>query len=98
MPQDTPSVDSINIEDAARAGPAFMAGASLSVSPREQGAVAGVAGACGPLGVFIGPLIGGALYQWNPVFPYAFAAGMYAILLVCMQWIGRRVAVHPAED
>jgi MFS family permease len=80
------------------AGPAFMAGASLSVSPREQGAVAGVAGACGPLGFFIGPLIGGALYQWNPVLPYAFAAGMYAILLVCMQWIGRRVAVHPAND
>ncbi|MCH2098330.1 MAG: MFS transporter, partial [Pseudomonadales bacterium] len=45
------------------AGPAFMAGASLAVSADEQGAVAGVAGSCAPLGFAIGPMIGGALYQ-----------------------------------
>ena len=76
------------------AGPAFMAGASLSVSAEEQGSVAGVAGACGPLGFFIGPLVGGALYQIDPALPYVFAAGMYAILFGCMHWIGHRVAVH----
>ena len=42
------------------AGPGFMAGAYLAVSPEEQGSVAGVAGSCGPLGFTIGPLIGGA--------------------------------------
>lgn len=76
------------------AGPGFMAGASLAVSPKEQGAVAGVAGSCGPLGFTIGPLIGGALYQLNPTLPYAFAAVVYVILLLLMQWIGKRVTTH----
>ena len=78
------------------AGPGFMAGASLAVSPEEQGAVAGVAGSCGPLGFTIGPLIGGALYQFDPVAPYWFAAGVYVLLLAFMQRIGRRVTVHEA--
>ena len=76
------------------AGPGFMAGASLAVSPEEQGAVAGVAGSCGPLGFTIGPLIGGFMYQASPSLPYAFAAGMYLVLLISMHWIGRRVKVH----
>ena len=63
------------------AGPAFMAGASLAVSPQEQGAVAGVAGSCGPLGFTIGPLVGGMLYQIDAALPYAVAAGMYVLLL-----------------
>lgn len=76
------------------AGPGFMAGASLAVSPEEQGSVAGVAGSCGPLGFTIGPLIGGALYQIDPALPYAFAAGVYVLLFASMHWIGRRVAEH----
>ncbi len=76
------------------AGPGFMAGASLAVSPEEQGAVAGVAGSCGPLGFTLGPLIGGAMYQIDPIMPYIFAAGVYVILMIFMQWIGRRVTVH----
>jgi MFS family permease len=76
------------------AGPGFMAGASLAVSPEEQGAVAGVAGSCGPLGFTIGPLLGGAMYQIDPIMPYIFAAGVYVILMIFMQWIGRRVTVH----
>ncbi len=76
------------------AGPGFMAGASLAVSAEEQGSVAGVAGSCGPLGFTIGPLLGGALYQIDPALPYAFAAGIYVLLLASMHWIGRRVAVH----
>jgi MFS family permease len=75
------------------AGPGFMAGASLAVTPEEQGAVAGVAGSCGPLGFTIGPLIGGAMYQIDPQLPYAFAAGVYILLLVFMQRIGRRVTL-----
>ena len=80
------------------AGPGFMAGASLAVSPEEQGAVAGVAGSCGPLGFTIGPLIGGALYQVDPALPYLFAAGVYVLLFASMHWIGRRIAVHAAVE
>lgn len=76
------------------AGPGFMAGASLAVSPAEQGSVAGVAGSCGPLGFTIGPFIGGLMYQYNPTIPYAFAAGMYVILFIVMFWLVKRVSVH----
>ena len=76
------------------AGPGFMAGASLAVSPAEQGSVAGVAGSCGPLGFTIGPFIGGFMYQYNPTIPYAFAAGMYVILFIAMFWLVKRVSVH----
>ena len=76
------------------AGPAFSAGASLAVSPQEQGAVAGVAGSCGPLGFAIGPLVGGALYQMYPALPYAFAAAIYIVLFLAMPWLGRRVTQH----
>src|SRR5262245_65253417 len=76
------------------AGGRLMAGASLAVSPEEQGAVAGVAGSCGPLGFTLGPLLGGALYQINSSLPYAVAACMYLLLFIAMRWIGRRVTAH----
>jgi MFS family permease len=76
------------------AGPGFMAGASLAVSAEEQGAVAGVAGSCGPLGFTLGPLIGGALYQIDSALPYAFAALVYVLLFASMGWIGKRVRPH----
>lgn len=76
------------------AGPGFMAGASLAVSPEEQGSVAGVAGSCGPLGFTIGPMIGGLMYQYNPTIPYAFAAGIYVLLFVSMFWLNKRISVH----
>jgi len=80
------------------AGPGFMAGASLAVSAEEQGSVAGVAGASGPLGFTIGPLVGGALYQLDPSLPYACAAGVYTLLLISMRWIGRRTTVHSERE
>lgn len=64
------------------AGPAFMAGASLAVEPHEQGAVAGIAGSCGPLGFTIGPLLGGFFYQISPDLPYWFTFAVYLPLLV----------------
>lgn len=76
------------------AGPAFMAGASLAVSGREQGAVAGIAGSCGPLGFALGPLLGGALYQFSPTLPYAVAAGIYVLLFLAMFRIAHRVTEH----
>ena len=64
------------------AGPAFMAGASLAVEPHEQGAVAGIAGSCGPLGFTVGPLLGGFFYQISPDLPYWFTFAIYLPLLV----------------
>lgn len=76
------------------AGPGFTAGASLAVSQAEQGAVAGVASSCGPLGFTLGPLLGGLMYQLSPTLPYAFAAGLFLVLLVSTQWLSKRVVVH----
>ena len=62
------------------AGPGFMAGASVAVSSDEQGAVAGVAGACPPLGFTVGPLLGTYLYSIDGALPYWFAFVCYFIL------------------
>jgi MFS family permease len=64
------------------AGPGFMAGASLAVSSEEQGAVAGVAGSCPPLGFTIGPLLGTYLYSIDGVLPYWFAFVSYLLLFL----------------
>lgn len=74
------------------AGPAFMAGASLAVSPEEQGAVAGVAGSCGPLGFTIGPLLGGFMYQIEPSLPYWFTFFVYIPLFFFVLWTSKRMA------
>ena len=73
------------------AGPAFMAGASLAVTSEEQGSVAGIASSCGPLGFTAGPIFGGLLYQISPIFPYAFAAAVYVILMLFMGRLSRRI-------
>jgi MFS family permease len=62
------------------AGPGFMAGASIAVSSDEQGAVAGIAGSCPPLGFAIGPLLGTYLYSIDGALPYWFAFGSYFVL------------------
>lgn len=62
------------------AGPGFMAGASVAVSSDEQGAVAGLAGACPPLGFTIGPLLGTYLYSIDGALPYWFAFSCYFVL------------------
>lgn len=62
------------------AGPGFMAGASVAVSSEEQGAVAGVAGSCPPLGFVVGPLLGTYLYSIDGALPYWFAFASYFLL------------------
>jgi MFS family permease len=62
------------------AGPGFMAGVSVAVSSDEQGAVAGVAGACGPLGFTVGPLLGTYLYSIDGALPYWFSFVSYLLL------------------
>jgi MFS family permease len=63
-----------------------MAGASLAVGPEEQGAVAGVASSCGPLGFTIGPIVGTALYAIEPVYPYIFTLIVYLPLMIFVLW------------
>lgn len=75
------------------AGPGFMAGASLAVSAEEQGAVAGVAGSCPPLGFTIGPLLGTFLYSIDPTYPYWFAFVIYVFLFAFT--LKARAGRHP---
>lgn len=57
------------------ARPSFTSGASLSVEPHEQGAVAGLLGAAGAAGFIFGPMIGW-LYEFSPIVPYAFGTAV----------------------
>jgi MFS family permease len=65
------------------ARPGFTSGASLSVAPHEQGAVAGIIGGASAMGFIAGPLIGW-MYEWSPYVPYAFAAVLLAGLAIYM--------------
>ena len=61
-------------------GPGYTAAATLTVTPSEQGNLAGLLAASGGLGFVIGPLLGGALYGIAPQLPYAVAAiGLWPI-------------------
>ncbi|HEY5239641.1 MAG TPA: MFS transporter [Rhizomicrobium sp.] len=61
--------------------PGFASGASLSVAPHEQGAVAGIIGGASATGFIAGPLIG-AMYEVSPFLPYAFSAALLVALFV----------------
>ena len=65
--------------------PGIAAAASLSVSPDEQGAVAGLTSGAGASGFIFAPLIGNALYAWSPALPYwlgtALTAGLFVYAL-----------------
>ncbi|HEX7036812.1 MAG TPA: MFS transporter [Pseudomonadales bacterium] len=82
------------------AGPGFMAGASLAVAAEEQGAVAGLASSCGPLGFTVGPLLGTALYQVDGQLPYLVTVLVYVPLLVFTFVVkpGRTPVEEPPAD
>ena len=65
--------------------PGFSAAATLAVKPEEQGAVAGLISACPALGFIVGPILGGALYQFYPTSPYIVSAILF-IPLVLFSW------------
>ena len=67
------------------ARPGFTSGASLSVAPHEQGAVAGIIGGASAMGFIAGPLIGW-MYEWSPYIPYVFAAVLLVGLYIYM-WL-----------
>jgi MFS family permease len=65
------------------ARPGFTSGASLSVAPHEQGAVAGLLNAAGAAGFIFGPLIGW-MFGVAPVTPYVFGAATMLCLLAAL--------------
>lgn len=70
-------------------GPGFSASVSLSVDAPEQGAVAGLLAACPALGYVVGPYAAGVLYEWIPAMPFAFAAGVLALVWVILLRVTR---------
>ena len=60
--------------------PAVAAGASLAVDHQEQVGVAGLVAACPAAGFIIGPLLGGALYQYSA--PSAALVAAVILLIV----------------
>jgi len=64
--------------------PAISAGASLAVTPEEQGGAAGLISACPALGFIAGPICAGALYQINGSLAPLFSAAVFFVLLVIL--------------
>ncbi len=67
------------------ARPGFTAAASLTVSPRDQGAVAGIIGGASAAGFIMGPVIGLMYSHISPYAPYAFGAAMMIALFIFMR-------------
>jgi MFS family permease len=64
--------------------PAISAGASLAVSPEEQGAAAGLISSCPAIGFVAGPICAGALYQIHGPLAPLFSAAVFFIVLVIL--------------
>ena len=65
--------------------PGLNAGASLSVEPHEQGAVAGLVVAAPVLGMVLGPMLGTLSYGMEARLP--MAAGSLITLAMCLYWM-----------
>lgn len=64
------------------AGPGFNVSATLEVEGHEQGGLAGLLGSTAGMGFVVGPLVGGYLYRFSPVYPYWCAAVVLTAVLV----------------
>jgi MFS family permease len=67
------------------ARPGFTSAASLAVSSKEQGAVAGILSGAAATGFIAGPVVG-AMYDASPYLPYAFGVASLVGLFAYM-WI-----------
>ena len=72
------------------ASPGYSAGASLAVSAREQGGIAGVINATGAITWIVAPVSATALYGWMPLSPFALALSLVALSCACAWWLLRR--------
>ena len=70
--------------------PAIAAGASLAVSPAEQGAAAGLISSCPAIGFVAGPICAGALYQVHSSLAPLFSAAIFLSVLIALVVRGQR--------
>jgi MFS family permease len=64
--------------------PGITSAISLSVGEHEQGGAAGLNSSSQALGRLIGPLVGTALYQFAPPYPYFFGAALLAMIMLTL--------------
>lgn len=69
--------------------PSISAGASLAVTPGEQGGAAGLIASCPAIGFAIGPLCGGALYQLNSALVPLFSGCVFFLVLLLVAFFDR---------
>ena len=72
------------------ASPGYSAGASLAVSAREQGGIAGVINATGAITWIVAPVSATALYGWMPLSPFLLALTLVALSCACAWWLLHR--------
>lgn len=70
--------------------PAISAGASLAVTPEEQGAVAGMVSSCPAIGFIVGPISAGFLYQIHGPLAAVFSATVFSIVLLSLVFMERK--------
>ena len=72
------------------ASPGYSAGASLAVTAREQGGIAGVINATGAITWIVAPVSATALYGWLPLSPFLLALSLVALSCTCAWWLLHR--------
>ncbi len=77
------------------AAPGLNAAGSLSVTPAEQGAVAGLLAAAPTVGMIFGPMLGGMVYRLAPSLPMLLGAGL---ALAMAAWYLVLKVPAPARD
>ncbi len=70
--------------------PSISAAASLAVTADEQGAIAGLVSSSPAIGFIVGPVVGGFLYQVEPVYASIFSGVIFTILFLALVITGRR--------
>ena len=76
------------------ASPGYSAGASLAVTAREQGGIAGVINATGAITWIVAPVSATALYGWMPLSPFLLALSLVALSCTCAWWLLHRSDVE----
>ena len=77
--------------------PAVAAGASLAVSPEEQGGVSGLVSACPAAGFVVGPISGGFLYQYHAPLAAWGAALMLSVMFLFTLRLGQQSLTTSAQ-
>lgn len=62
--------------------PGFTSGASLAVSHREQGQIAGMVASVNGMAFIAAPAIGVLIYGFSPLLPYLLVGGLFLILAI----------------